>query len=250
MRENPFGKGVCAGCGSIYQRTGIRQRRCRPCGLSHKKQHASDNAKRWRQENIERIRERDRERNKKRAEENRRRAREWAKANPDKVKEQARRTYLANTERAKAKAKQWAQQNKERRRKISRESAARRRAENPSLFSERKRQLMGSPINRLTHNISELVRRALAGNKQSRRWETLVGYSVQDLRRHLERQFVGGMSWDNYGRWHVDHIVPVASFSFSDHDDDEFRRCWAMSNLRPLWASENSSKNAKRIYLL
>ena len=80
---------------------------------------------------------------------------------------------------------------------------------------------------------------------------SLCGYTIDDLRQHLERQFVRGMSWENMGSgWHIDHIVPLSSFSFSSVTCPEFRAAWALSNLRPLWATENMSKGARRTHLL
>jgi hypothetical protein len=54
------------------------------------------------------------------------------------------------------------------------------------------------------------------------------------------------MSWENYGKWHVDHIRPKASFHYTNPDDEEFKQCWALRNLRPLWGKENSAKKDKR----
>lgn len=87
-------------------------------------------------------------------------------------------------------------------------------------------------------------------SKRSRNWESLVGYTLAELKTHIERQFTRGMSWENYGDWHVDHIVPVASFQWRSADDDGFTACWALSNLRPLWAGDNRRKKNKRLYLL
>ena len=74
-------------------------------------------------------------------------------------------------------------------------------------------------------------------------------FSEAELRDHLQRQFVRGMSWDNYGEWHIDHIIPVIAFSVSGPECPELRKAWALSNLRPLWAKDNLSKN-KRIQTL
>jgi hypothetical protein len=90
----------------------------------------------------------------------------------------------------------------------------------------------------------------LKGSKDWRRSEALIGYSFADLRIHLERQFAPGMSWDNYGDWHVDHIVPLSTFHITSPDDPAMKQAWAMTNLRPLWATENLKKGAKRLYLV
>ncbi len=101
--------------------------------------------------------------------------------------------------------------------------------------------------NKLNHNVRTLVWGSLKGKKHGRHWEDLVGYTVAELRTHLESLFQPGMSWDNYGRdgWHVDHIRPVSSFTFSGADCQEFKECWALSNLQPLWADENVRKSNK-----
>ena len=53
------------------------------------------------------------------------------------------------------------------------------------------------------------------------------------------------MNWDNYGEWHVDHIIPKSSFNFSSKHDKEFKECWALDNLQPLWAEDNIAKSDK-----
>lgn len=91
--------------------------------------------------------------------------------------------------------------------------------------------------------------RATAG-KKSRRWEILVGFSVSDLKRHLERQFVDGMNWENMGLWHIDHIIPLSKFRYETPDQPEFSAAWALTNLRPAWAVDNIKKHSKRTFLL
>ena len=81
--------------------------------------------------------------------------------------------------------------------------------------------------------------------KNGRKWEKLVGYTCNDLMKHLQRQFQPGMSWNNYGEWHIDHIVPISAFNFQDAENIDFKRCWALKNLRPLWAQENFAKRNK-----
>lgn len=71
----------------------------------------------------------------------------------------------------------------------------------------------------------------------------LLGCSIPELRAHLERQFSPGMSWANYGKWHIDHIQPLASFDLSD--DANLRAACHFTNLQPLWARDNLSKGSK-----
>lgn len=77
-----------------------------------------------------------------------------------------------------------------------------------------------------------------------------MGWTIAELRAHLERQFTKGMGWHNMGEWHIDHIVPISVFAISGPGDPEIRRAWALPNLRPLWAGENIKKNDKRLFLL
>jgi hypothetical protein len=53
------------------------------------------------------------------------------------------------------------------------------------------------------------------------------------------------MTWENYGDWHIDHKIPVSAFNFSKASDIDFKRCWKLSNLQPLWAAQNVSKGNK-----
>ena len=117
------------------------------------------------------------------------------------------------------------------------------------LFLPNYRKSKKTSMERLNHNISCTIQAVLKGAKNRRHWETLVDYKLEDLKQHLEKQFKTGMAWDNYGKWHVDHIRPISSFNFTSAEDKEFKGCWALSNLQPLWASENCSKGAKFLHL-
>lgn len=111
-------------------------------------------------------------------------------------------------------------------------------------------KLATDPAWKLSGHMRVLIHRALRGKKQGRSWRNFVDYTVDELIAHLERQFLPGMSWDNHGEWHVDHIVPRSEFQYTDPDDEAFKRCWALSNLRPLWATDNMRKNATRTHLI
>lgn len=94
-------------------------------------------------------------------------------------------------------------------------------------------------------NMEHAIRRAVAGKVTTRRIEGFLGYTMRDLRAHLEAQFSPGMTWEAFcaGLIHIDHRRPVASFDLNDVD--QVRACWAMSNLQPLWADDNMRKGAK-----
>ena len=75
------------------------------------------------------------------------------------------------------------------------------------------------------------------------RTTTLVACSWDQLRLHIESLFEPGMTWDNYGRngWHIDHKTPLNWFDLSD--DEQLKKACHYSNLQPMWAEENWSKN-------
>jgi len=76
----------------------------------------------------------------------------------------------------------------------------------------------------------------------------MVGYTVQELKSHLENLFQPGMSWENYGKWEIDHIIPKCFFKFKTTKDVEFKYCWSLNNLQPLWKKDNRSKYTKILY--
>ena len=67
-----------------------------------------------------------------------------------------------------------------------------------------------------------------------------IGCSTGELRVYLESKFTEGMSWDNYGKWHIDHIKPCSSFNHANNE--EVKKCWHYTNLQPLWALDNMRK--------
>ena len=98
--------------------------------------------------------------------------------------------------------------------------------------------------------IGECIRGAIRRNYRSKTVERELGYTIAELKIHLEKQFKGRMSWDAFkaGKIHIDHILPQSQFDTSD--DEQWRKCWCLSNLRPVWAAENLRKSDKRIFLL
>lgn len=94
---------------------------------------------------------------------------------------------------------------------------------------------------RIRSRIAVVVKRCNA--QKSDRTINLIGCSVNILKTHLEKQFTEGMTWENYGEWHVDHIIPCAAFDFTKKEDQ--LKCFNYKNLQPLWAYDNKSKGAK-----
>jgi hypothetical protein len=70
-----------------------------------------------------------------------------------------------------------------------------------------------------------------------------LGCSIPELMVHIEARFTDGMSWDNYGAWHLDHIKPLILFDLTVRE--HFLKAAHYTNLQPLWAADNISKHAK-----
>lgn len=107
---------------------------------------------------------------------------------------------------------------------------------------QRKARLQASPSRRIRESVRARIWASLKGASDGALFSRL-GYSADDLVTHLESRFSPGMSWANYGKWHVDHIRPCASFDLTKSDD--FQQCWALANLQPLWAADNVKKGAR-----
>ena len=104
---------------------------------------------------------------------------------------------------------------------------------------------------RLKSNISRQISLSLKkrnGSKYGQGVFQKLGYSISQLKEHLQNQFDKNMNWENYGSyWHIDHIIPHSNFTYLNLDDDSFKECWKLENLRPLEAKENIRKSNKMI---
>lgn len=106
-------------------------------------------------------------------------------------------------------------------------------------------KIKDNPKEVLNRKIFRGIHRALKDNRDGVLWVSLVGYNREKLRDHLEWLFKQGMTWDNYGKWEIDHKIPLSAFEFTTIDDPDFKKCWALENIQPLWAIENSKKGRK-----
>jgi len=99
----------------------------------------------------------------------------------------------------------------------------------------------------LNHRMEVSIRRALKEMKAGRKWEKLVGYSVEELIQRLSVNFQKGMTWDRFlnGEIHIDHKKPISLFNYKTPEDQEFKDCWSLANLQPLWARDNIIKSNK-----
>jgi len=118
---------------------------------------------------------------------------------------------------------------------------------------------------KLRKNIATSIRhfiRSGGKNKGGASITNYLPYSLEELKQHLEQQFEPWMTWNNWGKydakawndndpttwtWQIDHIVPHSSFVYLSMSDEDFQKCWALSNLRPLSSKQNLLDGITRI---
>ncbi len=168
----------------------------------------------WRARNIDAVRQKDRK---------------YRAENLERISSRKAAKYAEDPQANISKVREWRLKNPDRSRSIiARQNATRR----------------SKPMERVRDGISRGVWRALKGRKAGTKVEGILGYSMEDLRRHLERQFLKGMNWDNYGKvWDIDHIIPLAYFNLTN--PEECKIACNYNNLQPLTKSDNSRKKDK-----
>ena len=133
----------------------------------------------------------------------------WKEANPDKVKANNKAYYQADPEKEKARSKAHREAHKD------------------------------EPWFKVMESQSRRITIALKGIKMVAPAKELVG-GWNEMVAHLESQFQPGMTWENHGAWHIDHIRPCASFDFNDPKQQH--ECFHYTNTQPLWAADNLAK--------
>ena len=208
------------------------------------KEKLAEQKKEYRKNNKEQIEEQKKEYREENKEEMAEKNKIYRKNNKEKIAKQQREYYEKNKDKIKETAKRHREKNKDKRRESNRQYS-KDRYNNDIFF-------------RLNSNMSSSIRQSLKSNnlsKNGRHWETLVSYTIQELKDHLESLFLPGMTWENKGRikgvrcWEIDHIIPQSFFVFTSTDDVEFKYLWSLDNLQPLWAEDNREKSNKIISL-
>jgi hypothetical protein len=101
------------------------------------------------------------------------------------------------------------------------------------------------PVFKLERNLRSRLYHALINQKADKLYRTkkLTGCEFSFLKGYLECRFKEGMTWENHGTWHIDHIRPCCSFDLTTKEGQN--KCFHYTNLQPLWAHENLSKGGK-----
>ena len=171
----------------------------------------------------------------------------YRKKNRDKINARFRKWYKNNPEHQK-KVKEYREKNKEKLLKYFEEYRKKpgyKEKFNLYMKNYMNNKLKTDPDFKLKMQLRHRIYLALKvkGISKSKRTMKLLGCTVEELWKHLESKFQPGMTKENYGKWHVDHIKPCASFDLTDPKQQFI--CFHYTNLQPLWAKDNIRKGAK-----
>lgn len=157
--------------------------------------------------------------------------------NKEKIKEKSKEYYINNKEQI----KEYQLKNKNKILEYNKDYQKKRRLKDPTF--------------NLRHNISHLINEALKKQNSSKTDKSILQYlpyTINEFKQHLEKQWEPWMNWDNHGRinknkktWHIDHIIPQFFLPYNSMEEENFQKCWALENLRPLEAFKNIKKKNK-----
>lgn len=135
-------------------------------------------------------------------------------------------------------------------RKIYREVRKEQRDNDRVGFNQKRREyyqykMKNDPLFKLKKNIRNRIWSYTKYNRKSKSTFEIVGISAEELKIFLENKFLNGMCWENYGEWHIDHIIPLDS---ANTENELYLLCH-FTNLQPLWGIDNIKKGAKVLVL-
>ena len=157
----------------------------------------------------------------------------WRDKNKEYISNKSKTWYEENKEHCKEYHKKWREENIDKFRQIKRDYERNRKSRDP--------------LYKLISNFRTAIYQVLkeCNVEKNKHYFNILQYTPEDLISHLELQFKDTMSWDNYGEWHVDHILPITYFNIMEMGDKEFMKCWSLDNLQPMWGKENIRKSNK-----
>lgn len=168
----------------------------------------------------------------------------YRQENAELIREQRQKYYVKNKSNISRKNKEYRESNID----IMREYQRNYREKNRSALRVYYTQYLANNISAsISHRLRTRIRKAIKEQYGIKAYSSveLLGCTIDECRRYLELKFSGGMSWDNYGLWHIDHIKPCISFDLTDPEQQKI--CFHYTNLQPLWAKENLLKGSKLI---
>lgn len=161
-------------------------------------------------------------------------SKKWKELNSEKINQTRKKYYEKNKEKITEQRRKYHDENREKiresRRQYYREYMSNRRKNDPNF--------------KLLTRMRDFNRRCVEAIKGVKNWRTkdVLGYTPEQLRLHIESIWLTGMTWENYGEWHIDHIKSIKSHV--DEGTTDIKIINALTNLQPLWAFDNLSKGA------
>ena len=165
-------------------------------------------------------------------------SRSWEKHNCQKKRRWLKAWQEKNREKVNQYARDWRRKHK----KKSIQCVRRWRRDNPLKNKQSAQKTKNKIQIKLANRLRTRLWHALRGVVKSAHTLELLGCSISQLIKHLEKQFKKGMTWANYGKWHVDHVKPLSSFDLTKPKQQQL--VCNYKNLQPLWAKENFKKNS------
>lgn len=197
--------------------------KCKSCCKKHNKKHYQAN------------KEKTKEYNKK-----------YRKANKERIKERKKKYYQANKEYW----KEYQENNKEKIKEYEKKYHKKYREANKEKINERSKEYLKErrktdPLFKMICYLRSRTYKAFKrkGYSKNTKTQEVLGVDWEVAKQHIERQFTKGMNWNNYGDWHIDHIIPLASAK----NKQELMKLCHYTNLQPLWAADNFRKSDKII---
>lgn len=155
----------------------------------------------------------------------------WKSNNPDRVRKSRLKSYYKHKEKINKYAREYKKKNKD------------------TLKVKNRQYVMKKYHEDINFRLKVLLRgrlwKVITRNSKKSSSLSLLGCTIEDLKSHLEKQFTKGMTWENYGKWHIDHIKPCSSFDLTNLEQQKI--CFHYTNLQPLWAKDNIKKSDKII---
>lgn len=206
-------------------KNGLRSN-CKECEKQHRltnKEKRAEQRKQYRRTNKEIIAEK---------------YKHWYENNKEQVKQ-----YIQSNKEKRAESyKQWRESNKE---KIKQYRESNKEKIAKKYYQYQKNRLTTDPIFKFKYNVRNLIRHSFKkhNHRKATRTEQILGCSLDFFKVYISNQFQKGMSFDNSGKWHLDHIIPLATAN----TEEDVIRLNHYTNFQPLWAEENLKKSNKII---
>jgi hypothetical protein len=228
---------LCSKCGELkplsdyhadkYKKDGVKSR-CAECCRNDRVE--------WRNKNIDKAKEQEKAQYHKHREMCMYRTNLWRKENPEKAKAIECARYERDREKRIKASCDWNKANRDKVNERNREWYKKTNDKRRAYFAQKR----NDPAYRVEGNLRRRLNSLLSGKTKGDSFSNILGCSNIELKAYIELMFTDGMTWDNYGEWHIDHIMPCSKFDLSDVAQQ--KECFNYTNLQPLWARDNLRK--------